>query len=57
MAKAKIFKRLRVINLLMQRAYHKCDFEKFEKLEKRAKLIIYHLDNQPIINRDILIKK
>lgn len=56
MDKNKIFKRLRVINLLMQRACDKCDFEKFERLEKRAKLIIYHLEKQPIINRDILIK-
>ena len=54
--KSTLFKRLRVINLLKQRAFDKNDFNKFERLESRSKLIEYYLKGQPIINRDILIK-
>lgn len=53
--KARLFKRLKVINLLKKRSYDKNQFEKFHKLENRAELIKYHLDTQPIINRDIIV--
>jgi len=44
--KAKLFKRLKVINLLKDRAHEKNNFDKFEKLEKRAQLIEYFLNTQ-----------
>ena len=53
--KAKIFKRLKTINHLKNRALVKMDFDKFHKLEKRSELIEYYLKQQPIINREILI--
>lgn len=53
--KARLFKRLKVINLLKQRALDKDNIEKVERLQKRAELIEYHFDSQPIINRDIKI--
>ena len=56
MPKNRIFKRLKVIYLLMERAHQKNDFDKFCKLEKRAELIEYHLSEQPIINREIILK-
>jgi len=56
MPKKRIFKRLKVIYLLMQRPHKKNDFDKFRRLEKRAELIEYHLSEQPVSNREILIK-
>lgn len=53
--KARLFKRLKVINLLKQRALDKDDIIKCERLQKRAELIEYHFDSQPIINREIII--
>ena len=53
--KARLFKRLKVINLLSQRALDKNEIDKCERLQDRARLIEYHLDTQPIINRDIKI--
>jgi len=53
--KTRIFKRLKTINLLKERALDKNDFDKFERLEKRSQLIEYYLKEQPIINRKILI--
>ena len=38
-----------------QRALDKDDISKCERLQKRAELIEYHFDSQPIINREIII--
>ena len=53
--KARLFKRLKVINLLSQRALDKDKYKKCERLQDRASLIEYFFESQPIINRDIKI--
>ena len=45
-----IFRRLKVLNLLLVRAYNMNDYDKFEKIEKRIKLINYHLKHEPLVN-------
>ena len=54
--KLKLFRRLKAIHLLKQRALDKDEVKKYTALQKRAELIEYYLDSQPIIDRDIIMQ-
>ena len=49
-----LFKRLKVLNLLSQRAFDIGDHTKHMKYKNRAELIEYSFSKMPIINRDII---